>query len=274
MGRCAETLLWKQLPNAKFKLCQRREQNDKLIIDYGSVGCSSGTSKFGSVSWQYIQPQAMDLFTHQFTSNPPQKNQNVLRQVMNHSLVSGPTVLDTLSRRFDLLTQTLLVDGYVSRTFNSRVAEEYFFRLLKRNHIPAYRVLSHPGMDSRFFIVDSASPQLPIQPLSESQRVLDRSLIAMGTVVPQAMWSPLAVEDRRRLVGEAELQMPIFFEGAHGKLGISLEACAAGQCDGLVNGQELARLGQRSIINIRIMVGAVHLPVTWRENKSRSRNPF
>jgi hypothetical protein len=178
---------------------------------------------------------------------------------MNHSLVSGPTVLDTLSRRFDLLTQTLLVDGYISRTFSSRVAEEYFFRLLKRNHIPAYRVLSHPGMESRFFIVDPASPQLPIRPLSELQRVvLDRSLIAMGTVVPQTMWSPLAVEDRRRLVGEAELQMPIFFEGADGKLGISLEACAAGQCDGLANGQEFARLGQRSIINIRIMVGAVH----------------
>jgi len=178
---------------------------------------------------------------------------------MNHSLVSGLTVLDTLSRRFDLLTQTLLVDGYISRTFSSRVTEEYFFRLLKRNHIPAYRVLSHPGMESRFFIVDSASPQLPIRPLSELQRVvLDRSLIAMGTVVPQTMWSPLAVEDRRRLAGEAELQMPIFFEGADGKLGISLEACAAGQCDGLANRQEFARLGQRSIINIRIMVGAVH----------------
>jgi hypothetical protein len=112
-------------------------------------------------------------------------------------------------------------------------------------------------MESRFFIVDSASPQLPLQPLQDAQRaVLDRSLTAMGTVVPQTMWSPLTVEDRRRLVGEAELQMPIFFEGADGKLGLSLEACAAGRCDGLINGQEIARIGQRPMISIRVMVGA------------------
>lgn len=176
---------------------------------------------------------------------------------MNHTLVRGRTPLDTLSCLVDLLIQTLLVDGYISRTFNSRAAEEYFFRLLKRNHMPAYGVLTHPGVESRLFIVDSASPHPSIRPLSESQRVvLDRSLMAMGTVVPQAMWVPLTVEDKRRLVGEAELQVPIFFEGADGKLGLSLEACAAGRCDGLANGQEVARLGQRPIINIRITVGA------------------
>jgi hypothetical protein len=138
------------------------------------------------------------------------------------------------------------------------VAEEYFFRLLMHNQIPPYRVLSNPGIESRFFIVDSASPQLRIRPLSESQSaVLDRSLTAMGTVVPQTMWSPLTIEDRRRLVGEAELLMPIFFEGPDGKLGLSLEACAAGRCDGLINGQEFARIGQRSVINIRVMVSVV-----------------
>jgi len=150
-------------------------------------------------------------------------------------------------------TLTLLVDGYISRSFNSRAAEEYFFQLLKRNHIPACRVVSYAGIESRFFVVDSASPHVPIRAPSESPCVLDRSLTVMGTVVPQTMWSPVTVEDRRRLVGEAELQMPIFFEGADGKLGVPLEACAAGRCDGLINAQEFAQLGQRSIINIRVM---------------------
>ena len=126
-------------------------------------------------------------------------------------------------------------------------------------------------MESRFFIVDSTSPapHLPIRPLAALQRVvLDRSLMGMGTVVPQTMWSPLTVDDRLRLMGETELQMPIFFEGADGKLGLSLEACAAGRCDGLVNGQEFTRLGQRSIINIRIMVCAFPFVVTaWSQRE-------
>jgi len=81
--------------------------------------------------------------------------------------------------------------------------------------------------------------------------VLDRSLVAMGTVVPQNMWSPLS-EDRRQLVGETELQMPVFFENVDGKLGLSLQGPVAGRCDGLINAQRSAPLGQRSVTNIRI----------------------
>lgn len=175
----------------------------------------------------------------------------------------------------DFLTlsmQTLLVDGYISRSFNSRAAEEYFFHLLKRNHIPACRVVSYAGIESRFFVVDSAPPHVPIRAPSESPCVLDRSLTVMGTVVPQTIWSPVTAEDRRRLVGEAELQMPIFFEGPDGKLGVPLEACAAGRCDGLINAQELAQLGQRSIINIRIMVGGIS--THSREKNSLMENIF
>jgi len=94
--------------------------------------------------------------------------------------------------------------------------------------------------------------------------VLDRSLMATGTVVPQTMWSPPSVEDKRWLVGEAELQMPIFFEGLDGKLGISLEAAASGRCDGLINAQEFARVGQRSMLNVRIMVGTISSSFTWK----------
>lgn len=88
--------------------------------------------------------------------------------------------------------------------------------------------------------------------------------MATGTVVPQTMWSPPSVEDKRWLVGETELQMPIFFEGLDGKLGISLEAAASGRCDGLINAQEFARVGQRSMLNVRIMVGTVSSSFTWK----------
>jgi hypothetical protein len=160
--------------------------------------------------------------------------------------------------------QTLLVDGYISRSFTSRAAEEYFFHLLKRNHIPAYRVVSYPGSESCYFVLDSASPHGQVRPLPESDWVLDRSMMAMGTVVPQAMWSPPSVEEKRRLVGEAELQMPIFFEGPDGKLGIPLEAAASGPCGGLTNAQEIARVGQRSILNVRILVSTASQSFTWK----------
>jgi len=182
---------------------------------------------------------------------------------MNHTLVRGPTLSDTLPDFLNLSVQTLLVDGYISQSFNSRAAEEYFFHLLKRNHIPAYRVVSYAGTESCYFVLDSASPHGQVRPLPESNWVLDRSMMAMGTVVPQAMWSPPSVEDKRWLVGEAELQMPIFFEGPDGKLGIPLEAAASGRCDGLINAQEVARVGQRSMLNVRILVGTASQSFTW-----------
>jgi hypothetical protein len=160
--------------------------------------------------------------------------------------------------------QTLLVDGYISRSFSSRMAEEYFFHLLKRNHIPTYRVVSYAGTEGCYFVLDSAPPREQVRPLPESNWVLDRSMVAMGTVVPQAMWSPPSVEDKRWLVGEAELQIPIFFEGPDGKLGIPLEAAASGQCDGLTNAHEIARVGQRSMLNVRILVCTASQSLTWK----------
>lgn len=77
----------------------------------------------------------------------------------------------------------------------------------------------------------------------------------MGTVVPQIMWSLSSIEDRVQFGGEAELQMPVFFEGVDGKLGLSLEAATSGRCDSLVNAKQTAPLGQKSVTNIRITVG-------------------
>jgi len=156
-------------------------------------------------------------------------------------------------------TQSLLVDGYIAQTFSSRVAEQYFCLLLKHNTIPSYKTLSHPEIESRSFVVDSVPPNVPVRPSSGVNRVLDRSILAMGTVVPQTMRNPSSVEDGRQHPGEAELQMPIYFNDADGKLGIPLERCAAGQCDGLFNAQRFAPLGSKWVADIRIQVSAIIL---------------
>ncbi len=76
-------------------------------------------------------------------------------------------------------------------------------------------------------------------------------------MVPQTMWSPHTITDKRQHVEEAVLQLPIFFEGADGRLGLSLDASAAGRCHGLHNAQQFAPLGQKSTTHIRIVVSVV-----------------
>jgi hypothetical protein len=88
-----------------------------------------------------------------------------------------------------------------------------------------------------------------------SSRLLDRAVVNRGTVVPQTMWSPHT--DQRHYVEEAVLQMPIFFEGIDGRLGLSLEASATGRCQGLRNAQQFAPLGHMLTTHIRIGVSVV-----------------
>ena len=76
-------------------------------------------------------------------------------------------------------------------------------------------------------------------------------------MVPQLMWTPHTVTDKRQHVEEAKLQMPIFFEGLDGRLGLSLEASATGRCHGLRDAQQFAPLGHKSTTHIRIVVGVV-----------------
>ncbi|KAH9025338.1 hypothetical protein EDB84DRAFT_1273527, partial [Lactarius hengduanensis] len=76
------------------------------------------------------------------------------------------------------------------------------------------------------------------------------------TVVPQTMWPPYTITDRKQHVTNAVLQMPIFFEGIiDGRLGLPLEAAAAGRCHSLRNAQGFAPLGHRSTTHIRIWPG-------------------
>ncbi len=151
--------------------------------------------------------------------------------------------------------QTLLIDGYISQTFRSRAAEQYFLNLLKSTSVPPHATLSYAGREGYFFFVHSVPPHIPA-PLSSSPGLwlLDRGIVDRGTVIPQGMWSPNSVLDIRKHVEKARLQMPVFFEGEDRRLGISLVASIGGRCHSLLDANHPAPLGQKSSTYIRIAV--------------------
>ncbi|KAH9998491.1 hypothetical protein BJV74DRAFT_202392 [Russula compacta] len=149
--------------------------------------------------------------------------------------------------------RSLLVDGYISQSFTPRVAERYFFSLLKNNIISLCSPSYIPGRESAFFLVPSVPPHIMSQFAGQPSWVIDHGVVYKGTIVPQTLWVPQTGTDRRHHVDEAELQLPIFFEGLDGRLGLSLEAAAQGRCQGLLNAQSFAPLGLKSTTHIRIM---------------------
>ncbi|KAH8998669.1 hypothetical protein EDB92DRAFT_1198774 [Lactarius akahatsu] len=154
--------------------------------------------------------------------------------------------------RGQLLSLTLLIDGYLSQTFQSRAAEQYFLNLLKRTSIPSDATLSYT-MEG-YFCVHSVPPHIPTRfPNLPDRWLLDRGIVNSGTVVPQTMWSPRTAADKRQHVEEAELQMPIFFEAKDGRLGLSLGASIGGKCHGLRDAGVPAPLGQKTTTHIRIV---------------------
>ncbi|KAF8269747.1 hypothetical protein EI94DRAFT_1699329 [Lactarius quietus] len=146
--------------------------------------------------------------------------------------------------------QTLLVDGYISQTFRSRTTEQYLLNLLKSPSLSPYTPSSFPSREGNFFFLHSVPPHIPTQHTNPPGRwLLDRGVVTKGTVVPQTMWSPHAIIDKRQQV---DLQLPIFFEGPDGRLGITLEAAAAGQCYALRDANYPAQLGEKTTANLRI----------------------
>ena len=141
------------------------------------------------------------------------------------------------------------MDGYISHSFGPQWAERHFSNILKSKVISAsYRF----GPDGGSFIASS-----PIQ----YSWVLDRRVLSIGTVVPQILWIPHTVTDRRQHVQEAELQMPIFFMHMDGRLGLTLEAAVSGRCHTLLNAQCSAPLGPQTTTHIRIGVSETFLSV-------------
>ncbi|KAN0139787.1 hypothetical protein V8E53_002449 [Lactarius tabidus] len=176
--------------------------------------------------------------------------------------------------------QTLLIDGYISQTFQSKAAEQYFLDLLKSASIPPYATLYNVKRKDYRFFVHSASvpPHIPaLFPNPPDRRLLDRGIMDWGTVVPQTMWSPLSSIDIRRHIERAELQIPVFFEDKDGRVGISLGACIDGQCRVLLRDPTgRAPLGQRSTTHVRIVWPGYkefkrQIPL---RDESRARNPI
>lgn len=154
--------------------------------------------------------------------------------------------------------QTLLVDGYISQTFRSRAAEQYFLNLLQSTSIPLHATLPSTGSGGCFFCVDSVPPHIAARfPNLPGRWLLDRGIMIRGTVVPQKMWSPESAIGFRQYVERAELQMPVFFESRDGVLGLSLEASINSRHHVLRDANDPAPLGPKTTTHIRIAVSLV-----------------
>lgn len=148
--------------------------------------------------------------------------------------------------------ETLLVDGYISQTFRSRAAEQYFLKLLESTSIPPLATLPSPG-GGCFFFVYPVPPHIAARfPRPPGRCLLDRGIIIRGTVVPQKMWFPQSAIGVRQYVERAELQMPVFFEGRDRGLGLSLEASVNSRRHVLRDANDPAPLGPRTTTHIRI----------------------
>lgn len=172
--------------------------------------------------------------------------------------------------------QSALVDGYISHSFTPLEAERYFYFLQKSKAVTFYPASYSPGTEGAFFFVPSVPQHISVQFPAQSRWVLDRGVVDRGTVVPQTLWAPHTITDKRNHVEDAVLQLPIFFQRTDGHLGLTLEAAAAGRCHGLVGAQDLAPLGNKSTTHIRIVwPGCVEFKrqVQIRDETSQ-RNPI
>ena len=92
--------------------------------------------------------------------------------------------------------------------------------------------------------------------------------MSAGTVVPQTLWTPHTVTDRRQHVEEAPLQMPIFFQHTDGRLGLPLDVAISGRCHTLLNAQHSAPLGPQTTTYIRILVSDIYSAVNFTFTES------
>ncbi|KAH9016219.1 hypothetical protein EDB84DRAFT_1524444 [Lactarius hengduanensis] len=98
-----------------------------------------------------------------------------------------------------------------AKTFLGCRAEQYFQDFLKSKPTPPIEVVSYPDREGHFFLVSYYSRRILEQPFDTSSRLLDRAAVVnRGTVVPQTMWSPCTITDKRQRIEETALQMPIF----------------------------------------------------------------
>jgi hypothetical protein len=109
------------------------------------------------------------------------------------------------------------------------------------------------------FAVRAAPDTFGSRPLTQDPSgnplwLLDYSVVSIGTVVPQLLWSPRNVNDLRQYVVEAPLELPVFFTQENGILGLSLDDAAKGRCHTLRDARMHAHLGGKHTTYIRILV--------------------
>jgi hypothetical protein len=110
------------------------------------------------------------------------------------------------------------------------------------------------------FVARPAAGTLPTRPLMHDLHgnplwLIDYSVMDIGTVIPQTLWSPARnTTGLRQHVAEASLQLPIFFTQEDGRLGLPLGDAAGGNCESLRDAQMQAPLGGGYTTTIRILV--------------------
>ncbi|KAH9995586.1 hypothetical protein BJV77DRAFT_961023 [Russula vinacea] len=157
-------------------------------------------------------------------------------------------------------TPDLLIDGYISQSFGPNSAEDYLHHLLKTDKSglnQSCQTKLKPDGSGVFFVVRTLPENLSPTPFTQDHDgrplwLLDYSIVRMGTVIPQARWSPDNATDYRNHVAAAVLQMPIFFTQKDGILGLSLDDAINGRCQTLRDARMLAQLGGKTTTHIRI----------------------
>ncbi|THH13455.1 hypothetical protein EW146_g6768 [Bondarzewia mesenterica] len=143
------------------------------------------------------------------------------------------------------LEPQIMIDGYISRTFQPQWADNHFSTLLK-TALSHYRVYYDTGMRCFFLRRDALRP-------GSAPMILDYSAdTSIGSLVPQSLWTPHSLTDRRQYVEQAKLEPPTFFVHTNGVIGVRLVDAAAGNCHTLKELGTPARLGNKSSVHLRM----------------------
>ena len=173
-----------------------------------------------------------------------------------------PLITQRPLARAPLVGEEILIDGYISQSFGPDSAKDYFYHLLKTNQSglnQSCQTLLRPDGSGVCFVVKTIPANISPTPYMQDRNglslwLIDYSIARMGTVIPQARWSPENVNDHRLHVAEAILQMPIFFVQQNGYLGLSLDDAVNGRNHTLRDAGLQAQLGGKAITYIRIGV--------------------
>ena len=146
-----------------------------------------------------------------------------------------------------------MIRGYITKMFGPADAAKYLSHLLQvdARHIQFFRL---PQLGIVVVVHPAVQHAKPITAIANRPAwLLDYTLRAYGTVVPQSLYSPASAVRVFQPNENVPLSMPIFFVHQRGTLGLPLTEIAASQGWGLVqNGSALIPGNHNSSTCIRI----------------------